>query len=410
MKSTVAAVGLMASLASATAYQPRHFHWRRDNSTASAAPGFTTLTVEVTEVATVTSCAPTITNCPARSGTLSASDLITQVVTNVVHLTETVCPVTEAESISKSLVQEHSTGNLPGSTRTAPAVSATPSAPGVPLTTGGGVPVPGVPSQTNSAQDPTVTSPPATGGDNEDEDDDCPADGEVETSVTEIVSTKIVTMTIGKGSTASVITTAVPTTAVSTVLVPKPTTDGAVKPSASVPAGGSVTGAIGSEEPTTTTTATSTGTRTVTIKRPNATGTPGSDSDSDKSTGNGNGSDGECSCPAVTVTVPASTVYVTIGGASSTPTAAAGNGNSNGSGSGSGSGNGASEPSKTASAQQPATTEAADEGEDDECPADEEEVVTLSTTVTVAPFPTNGTGAGSAKPTGAAYRRSNKLF
>ncbi|KAI8250971.1 hypothetical protein K4K56_009547 [Colletotrichum sp. SAR 10_98] len=402
MKSTVAAVGLMATLASASAHQPRHFHWRRDNSTASAQPGYTTLTVEVTEVATITSCAPTVTNCPARSATLSASDLQTYVVTNVVHLTETVCPVSEAESISKSLVQEHSTGSLPGVTRTAPAVSATPTGPaGVPLTTGGAPPAAGVPSQTNSAQDPTITTPPA--GDDEDEDDDCPADGEVETTVTQIVTTKTLTMTVGKGSTASVITTAVPTTIESTVLVTKPATDGAVKPSASVPAAGSVTGAVGSEEPTTTTTATSTGTRTVTIKRPGASGTPG--------TGSGSGSDNadaECSCPAqVTVTVPASTVYVTIGGASATPSAPV-------NGAGSGNNGGAAEPSKTASASAPTTTETADDGEDDdECPADEEEVVTLSTTVTVAPFPTNGTapGAGSAKPTGApAYRRSNKLF
>ncbi|KAK2756310.1 extracellular serine-threonine rich protein [Colletotrichum kahawae] len=401
MKSTVAAVGLMATLASASAHQPRHFHWRRDNSTASAQPGYTTLTVEVTEVATITSCAPTITNCPARSASLSASDLHTYVVTNVVHLTETVCPVSEAESISKSLVQEHSTGSLPGVTRTAPAVT-TPTGPaGVPLTTGGAPPAAGVPSQTNSAQDPTITSPPA--GDDEDEDDDCPADGEVETTVTQIVTTKTLTMTVGKGSTASVVTTAVPTTIESTVLVTKPATDGAVKPSASVPASGSVTGAVGSEEPTTTTTATSTGTRTVTIKRPAASGTPGSGSGSDNA-------DAECSCPAqVTVTVPASTVYVTIGGASATPSAPV-------NGAGSGNNGGAAEPSKTASASAPTTTETADDGEDDgddECPADEEEVVTLSTTVTVAPFPTNGTapGAGSAKPTGApAYRRSNKLF
>ncbi|KAF6831776.1 extracellular serine-threonine rich protein [Colletotrichum plurivorum] len=402
MKSSVAAVGLMATLA--TAYQqPRHFHWRRDNSTVttSAPAGMTTLTVEVTEVQTLTQCASTIENCPARSATLSASDLEVIVVTNTVVLTETVCPVTEAESISKSLIEEHSTGSLPGSTRTAPAVT-TPSAPGVPLSTGG---VPGVPSKTTAGQDPTVTSPPTGGDDDEDdEDDDCPADGEVETTVTQIVSTKIITMTIGKGSTASVVTTGIETTAESTILVTKPYSEGAVKPSASVPADGSVTGVTGTEEPTTTTTATSTGTRTVTIKRPNPSTVPGSGSDS----GNGNGSGEECACPsAVTVTIPASTVYVTIGG-SSAPTAPANNG-------------GVVEPSKATSAEAPGATEAgsgsgSDDGEDDgeedddECPADEE-VVTLSTTVTVAPtaapYPTNGTGAAS--PTGA-YRRSNKLF
>ncbi|KAL0940346.1 uncharacterized protein CTRU02_203109 [Colletotrichum truncatum] len=383
MKSAVAAVGLMASLASASAYQPRHFHWRRDNSTAPAGPGYTTLTVQVTEVATVTSCAPTITNCPARSGTLPASDLITTVVTNTVVLTEVVCPVTDAASISQSVIQEHSTGSLPGTTLTGPA--ATPTAPGAPLTT--------APARTNSAQDPTATKPP--GDDDDDEDDDCPADGDVETSITEIVSTKTLTMTVGKGSTASVVTTAVETTATSTVLVTKPYSEGAEKPT------GAVTG-VGSEEPTTTTTATSTGTRTVTIKRPGASepAAPGNP---------GNTGSGECP-PAVTVTLPASTVYVTIG-ASSVPTAPAGD---NGS-------------SQTASAEAPTSSEAAggDDDDEDDCPADEEDddededdcpaddVVTVSSTVTVAPtaapFPTNGT-SGVAQPTGAAQRRSNKLF
>ncbi|GKT97378.1 LOW QUALITY PROTEIN: lustrin A-like protein [Colletotrichum tofieldiae] len=321
----------------------RHFHWRRDNSTAPA--GFTTLTVEVTEVATVTSCAPTITNCPARSATLSASDLHTYVVTNTVVLTEVVCPVTEAASISKSVIDQHSTGGLPGSTRTAPAVTTPSAAPSIPLSTAG---------VTNSAR--TLPPPTAGGDDEEEEDDDCPAeDGDVVTTVTQVVTTKTLTMTVGKGSTASVVTTAIPTTIESTILVTKPA--------------GSATGLVGTDEPTTTTTATSTGTRTVTIKRPNTTGA------ASPSSGTGLGSDGECSCPAVTVTVPASTVY-------------------------------------TASAEAPATTADAggdDDDEDYDCPADED-VVTLSTTVTVAPYPTNGTvSSGAAKPTGY-NKRSNKLF
>ncbi|TDZ17483.1 hypothetical protein Cob_v009666 [Colletotrichum orbiculare MAFF 240422] len=413
MKSAVAAVGLLASLASAASHQPRHFHWRRDNSTVpvSAPAGYTTLTVEITEIATVTSCAPTVTDCPARSANASATDLSTYIVTNVVVLTETICPVTEADKISKSLVDQHSTGGLTGSTRTAPVGAPTPSAPAP----GGAVPT-GVASQTASAQEPTVTSPPS--GDDEDDDYDCPADeGEVETTVTKIVSTKTLTMTVGKGSTASVITTAVETTAESTILITKPYSEGAEKPTASIPAAGSVTGVTGAEEPTTTVTQTSTGTRTVTVKRPGASepASPGSGS------GSGSGSGEECVASTVTVTAPASTVYVTIGGgASSVPTAPV-NGNGDG-------GDYGSEPSKTASAQIPTTTgtDAEDEDDDADCPADEsddsssddsddecpadEETVTLSTTVTVAPYPTNGTlSSGSAKPTGA-YRRSNKLF
>ncbi|KAK2053578.1 hypothetical protein LY76DRAFT_479186, partial [Colletotrichum caudatum] len=247
MKSTVAAVGLLASLASASAHQPRHFHWRRDNSTDTAAGGFTTLTVQVTEVATVTSCAPTITNCPVRSATLSASDLHTYVVTNTVVLTEIICPVTEAASISKSLIDQHATGGLPGSTLTAPAVITPTAAPSVPLNTAG---------VTKSAQDAAVTSPPTTGGNGEsDDEDDCPADeGDVVTTVTHIISTKTLTMTVGKGSTASVVTTAIPTTIESTILVTKPAA-AATKP-AGVTAGG--VDAAATEEPTTTVTATST--------------------------------------------------------------------------------------------------------------------------------------------------------
>ncbi|KAK1966506.1 hypothetical protein LY78DRAFT_50025 [Colletotrichum sublineola] len=289
MKSTIAAIGLLASLASASAHQPRHFHWRRDNSTEPAS--MTTLTVQVTEVATVTSCAPTITNCPARSANLSASDLHTYVVTNTVVLTEVVCPVTEAASISKSLIEQHSTGGLPGSTLPAPAVTPT-AAPSVPLNSAG---------VTKSAQDATATKPPTTGGDDESE-EDCPAeDGDVETTVTQIISTKTLTMTVGKGSTASVVTT------------------------------------------------------------------------------------------------PASTVYVTIGGPSPTAAAAADAvvaSNSPAAAAVTGEANAGGEES---------------DDEDDDCPADDD-VVTLSTTVTVAPYPTNGTASGgAAKPTGY-NKRSNKLF
>ncbi|EFQ31173.1 hypothetical protein CGRA01v4_01853 [Colletotrichum graminicola] len=388
MKSTIAAVGLLASLASASAQQPHHFHWRRDNSTASA--GFTTLTVQVTEVATVTSCAPTITNCPARSATLSASDLHTYVVTNIVVLTETICPVAEAASISKSLIDQHATGGLPGSTLTAPAVTPT-AAPSVPLNTAG---------VTTSAQDAAATSPPPAGGNGQsDDEDDCPADdGDVVTTVTQIISTKTLTITVGKGATASVVTTAIPTTIESTILVALPAA-GATTPAGAADAAD----AASTGEPTTTVTATSTNTRTVTVKRPNPTGAGSSGSGS----GTGLGAEGECSCPAaVTVTVPASTVYVTIGGSAPTavaPTAVAA----------------AAVDASSATTSTPAaaaiTGEASAGGEsnddsddEDDCPADDD-VVTISTTVMVAPYPTNGTAsAGAAKPT--AHKRSDKLF
>jgi len=51
--------------------------------------GSTTSTVYTTSVYTITSCAPTVTNCPARLG---------QVTTDVISLYTTVCPVTAAQT------------------------------------------------------------------------------------------------------------------------------------------------------------------------------------------------------------------------------------------------------------------------------------------------------------------------
>ncbi|KAI1106491.1 hypothetical protein F4804DRAFT_31047 [Jackrogersella minutella] len=111
MKSTTVAFGLFAGIASASYNHPRHFHnpyWRRNETAPS-----TTLTVAVTSVHTITSCAPTITNCPANAGNGTGA-----VVTEVIDLTTTVCPVTAIGSISSSLVGAHSSGLIPGSTRT----------------------------------------------------------------------------------------------------------------------------------------------------------------------------------------------------------------------------------------------------------------------------------------------------
>jgi len=53
----------------------------------------TTSTVYATSVYTITSCAPTVTDCPARIG---------QVTTDIISLYTTVCPVTETESKTSS--------------------------------------------------------------------------------------------------------------------------------------------------------------------------------------------------------------------------------------------------------------------------------------------------------------------
>lgn len=67
--------------------------------------GFTASTVYATSVYTVTSCAPEVTNCPARSGTPA-------VVTSVVAISTTICPVSETGVAS-----------VPGSSPSAPVSS-----------------------------------------------------------------------------------------------------------------------------------------------------------------------------------------------------------------------------------------------------------------------------------------------
>ncbi|KAI1207325.1 uncharacterized protein F4807DRAFT_184696 [Annulohypoxylon truncatum] len=79
------------------------------NVTSAAGPDFTTLTVNVTSISTIISCAPTITDCPAASNTAALSTLPSEavstiLVTSVVDITTTVCPVTEVSKISSSIV------------------------------------------------------------------------------------------------------------------------------------------------------------------------------------------------------------------------------------------------------------------------------------------------------------------
>lgn len=86
--------------------------------------GFTASTVYATSVYTVTSCAPEVTNCPARSGTPA-------VVTSVVAISTTICPVSETGAASVPA------GSAPyGSSPSAPlssGVSGEQSTPGAPF-------------------------------------------------------------------------------------------------------------------------------------------------------------------------------------------------------------------------------------------------------------------------------------
>ncbi|KAJ2963675.1 hypothetical protein NQ176_g10845 [Zarea fungicola] len=195
MKSTFALIGTYAALASA--YTPgRHLHFPRGNGTmtsttssstssveatsistgtgtstsisaplttgpASTADDVTTLTVKVTHTSTIISCAATVTNCPAGKPEMSnipESDRQTKTVTQTVDLTTTVCPVAEASSISKQIVEKHSSA---------------------------------APSQT--------------------------AGGDQAPKTTDIVSTTTVTMTLGSGNMKSVVPTVITSTYKSTI-------------------------------------------------------------------------------------------------------------------------------------------------------------------------------------------------
>ncbi|GFP58852.1 hypothetical protein TASIC1_0011021900 [Trichoderma asperellum] len=99
-------------------------------TSAADAAAATTLTVLATSVHTVISCAPTVTNCPARTNQTAIASLpesakTTVVVTDTVVLATTVCPIEQASSISSSLQAAHSSGLITGSTITASAPAVT---------------------------------------------------------------------------------------------------------------------------------------------------------------------------------------------------------------------------------------------------------------------------------------------
>ncbi|KAK1242125.1 hypothetical protein MKX07_000111 [Trichoderma sp. CBMAI-0711] len=368
MKSAaVAAFGLFAGLASAS--QPiRHLHFPRSNTTSvavdDAAP--TTLTVIATSVHTVISCAPTVTNCPARLnstgvGSLPDSAVTPVIVTDTIVLATTVCPVAEASSISSSLQAAHSSGVITGST-----IKGRPPA--------------------------AVTPPPSAGA---------------SVTVSDVVTEKTLTYTIGKGADTSVVTTTIKATTQQTITLT------------------SVVGNGGNAQPTTTTTATSTGTTTVTVvPEQSGSGSSGSNTGGDVPPANGEGSCANAATVTVTVaketvTVPASTVYVTIAPSScdsgSAP-AVTDKGVENGSGS-SGSGSGSDSGSDSGSSGSGSDGSGSEGSGSDAaattpsavistpCPTDL--TTTVRATVTVQPYPVNNGTAptGIARPSGFARLR-----
>ncbi|KAJ4125549.1 hypothetical protein NW768_009170 [Fusarium equiseti] len=345
MKSVVASIGMLAAVANAYQF-PQHAHYRRDyNGTDSQ----TTLTVKTTVVETITSCAPTVTNCPSRDQTaiaqLPESDKTTLTATHTVILTEVVCPVAEASSIYTSVLHDAETGGVTGKTITAD----------VPMNTGGAYPP--------------------------------PTQGE-KTVVSDYTTDQVVTLTQGEET----ITTTIHKTIQKTLTVPA---------GPEVTNDGSKGNGTPEEDTTTTTTKTTTGTITKTIQRVGETGpATGGDSgystgkgegedDGSKGTGNGNGpnkgGNGECVPETVTVTAPASTVYVTV-----VPEAAKTNG-----------AEGATVTGKAVKGDDSEDDDEDDDSEDEIC----DTTTTMEATVTVVPYPVNNTATGGyAKPTGFSRR------
>ncbi|KAF4455842.1 hypothetical protein F53441_1923 [Fusarium austroafricanum] len=345
MKSAVASIGMLAAVANAFSF-PQHAHYRRDYNGTDAQ---TTLTVKTTVVQTITSCKPTVTNCPARDHTaiaqLPESDKLTYTETNTVVLTEVVCPVSEASSVYTSVLQHAETAGVTGKTLTAPG----------PMNTGGAYP------------------PPSNGD---------------KTVVSDYTTDQVVTLTQGDET----ITSTIHKTLQKTITVPagpKVTDDG------------SKGNGTPEDDTTTTTTNTKTSTVTKTVQRVHetkpATGgdngysTGKGEKDGSKGTGNGSGNgngsnnggngngNGECVPETVTVTAPASTVYVTV----------------------------VPEADKTGSSGSKVTDKAV--GGDDSDDDDDEEfcdtTTTKEATVTVVPYPVNNTATGGyAKPTGFSRR------
>jgi len=140
----------------------------------------TTLTIYTTTVHTVTSCAASITNCPARASGSSGEI----VVTDTIALTTTVCPVSEAESVSSALASHQASA-----TNTAGGVTAT--TPSVPMGTG-----------ISSGVYPTTPSVPMGTGNSSGGYPTVPAGASSSGSI-------VLTYTLGAGTSTTVITTTV---------------------------------------------------------------------------------------------------------------------------------------------------------------------------------------------------------
>ncbi|KAI3395802.1 hypothetical protein diail_885, partial [Diaporthe ilicicola] len=409
MKSVLAASLGLATLASANnvVYPQHHFNYRRQNTTSSAAAAgeqLTTLTVQTTSVRTIISCAPTVTNCPANSASLTKlastapEQVSTVLVTDVIQLATTICPVTAAEGVSSSVMSVAATGGITGITvtGTTPGAGAVPTA--VPTAAPSGIFSNGtLPTAPITAVSPEASTP-ASG-----DEDECEPDVTtlVSTSVATLTSAVPVTVTVTNGngggeqfSTSTSFTTFVTSIPVTKTVVNTESSPESTGESSPVE-GGSGSGSEGTTlSGTTTTTAYSTGTKTATltskVTKPTDDSSPVDTNSNSGGSGSGSGAEGSCVPETVTVTKEGPTVYVTVGqvsptgAASSVPLAA-----------------NAAVPTAASAAASAAPTSAsgedddtceddgsddtsADSGDDDTCDEEPEETVTA----TVVPVPT----------------------
>lgn len=376
------------------------FNFKRGNSTESAiaaevptvvsdhllttaapeADGATTLTVATTEIKTITSCAPTVTNCPAEESelaTMPAEELDIVIVTNTVVLSTTVCPVTEVASISSSIISDANEGKITGSTVSEVAIPT-----GSEITTSR-------PFSTIDATPDTTTI--------------------IKTMTTHIAVTKTFTLTMGHGETAS--------TSLATTVVEEPTEVVSTVTETGLNSGVTTTNEDTTEGTTTTTMTTqTTSTIYVTDTGDKATethlnsGNAGDEAiethlNSGVTGGVGDSDEGICEPTTVTVTAPAETVYVTV--------------DSNGSNtehSGSTAETSTPSPENGSEAEYGNVDEAEEDyDEEEDCPVEDFEPTTtddvdattsdvvVDVTATVVPepyFPSNGTQVDAPMPTG----------
>ncbi|KAM3504839.1 hypothetical protein MY10362_003312 [Beauveria mimosiformis] len=155
----------------------------------------TTLTVKETLTSTITSCASTVTNCPAGKPEMTAipeTDREIKTVTQTVDLTTIVCPVSEASTISDKIISQHKSGSsvLPSQTQVPVQTTDIVITKTITLTKGSGNDKTLVPSVITTTIKSTIT-PTASGPK--------PGDATITTTATS-TSTKTVTITRAKAT------------------------------------------------------------------------------------------------------------------------------------------------------------------------------------------------------------------